>query len=81
MKLEGINEIKQGAMMMFVTDEKSALIWLHNFLNEPQSFSDIHTTFTQLVNIHGDEVPDLKDLLEQNFISKDGLYRRPENRT
>jgi len=36
MKLEGIDEIKQGAMMMFVTDEKSALVWLHNFLSEPK---------------------------------------------
>lgn len=78
MKLEGIDEIKQGAMMMFVTDEKSALVWLHNFLNEPKSFSDIHTAFTQLANIQGDEVPDLKDLLEQNFIAENGLYRRPQ---
>jgi hypothetical protein len=79
MKLEGIDEIKQGAMMMFVTDEKSALVWLHNFLNEPKSFSDIHTAFTQLANIQGDEVPELKELLEQNFIAENGLFRRPQS--
>jgi len=78
MKLEGIDEIRQGAMMMFVTDEKSALVWLHNFLNEPKSFSDIHTAFTQLANIQGDEMPDLKDLLEQNFIAEKNLFRRPQ---
>lgn len=78
MKLEGIDDIKQGAFMMFVTDEKSALVWLHNFLNEPNSFSDIHTAFTQLANIQGDEVPDLKEILEQNFIATNGLYRRPK---
>lgn len=78
MKLEGMDDIKQGAMMMFVTDEKSAIVWLHNFLTEPKSFSDIHTAFTQLANIQGDEVPDLKDLLEQNFINENGLYRRPQ---
>ncbi|MCK4344533.1 MAG: hypothetical protein KAX05_04545 [Bacteroidales bacterium] len=78
MKFEGIDEIKQGAMMMFVTDEKSALVWLHNFINEPKSFSNIHTAFTQLANIQGDEVPDLKDLLEQNFIAEKDLYRRPQ---
>lgn len=78
MKLEGIDEIKQGAMMMFVTDEKSALVWLHNFLNEPKSFSDIHTAFTQLANIQGDNMPDLKDLLEQNFIAEKNLFRRPQ---
>jgi hypothetical protein len=79
MKLEGIDEIKQGAMMMFVTDEKSALVWLHNFLNESKSFSDIHTAFTQLANIQGDEVPELKELLEQNFIAENGLFRRPQS--
>lgn len=79
MKLEGIDEIKQGAMMMFVTDEKSALVWLHNFLNEPKSFSDIHTAFTQLANIQGDKVPELKDLLDQNFIAENGLFRRPQS--
>lgn len=77
MKLEGIDEIKQGAMLMFVTDEKSALVWIHNYLNEPKSFSDVHTSFTQLANIQGDEVPELRDLLEQNFIEENGLFRRP----
>ena len=79
MKLEGIDDIKQGAMMMFVTDEKSALVWLHNFLNEPNSFSDIHTAFTQLANIQGDEVPELKEMLDQNFIAENGLFRRPSS--
>jgi hypothetical protein len=79
MKLEGIDEIKEGSMMLFVTDEKSALVWLHSFLNEPKSFSDIHTAFTQLANIQRDEVPDLKELLEQNFIAENGLYRRPQS--
>ncbi len=79
MKLEGIDDIKQGAFMLFVTDEKSALVWLHNFLNEPKSFSDIHTAFTQLANMQGDEVPDLKELVDQNFIAENGLYRRPKS--
>jgi len=77
MRLEGIDEIKQGALIIFVNDEKSALVWLHNFLNEPKSFSDIHTAYTQLANIQNDEVPDLKEVLEQNFIAENGLYRRP----
>jgi DNA modification methylase len=78
MKLEGIDDVKHGDILMFVIDEKSALVWLHNFMNEPKSFSDIHTAFTQLANIQGDEVPDLKELLEQNFIAENGLYRRPK---
>jgi len=79
MQLEGIDEIKQGSVMMFVTDEKSALVWLHNFIREPKSFSEIHSGFNQLANIQGDEVPDLKDLLEQNFVFERGLFRRPQS--
>lgn len=78
MKLEGLSEVQQGAMMLFITDEKSALLWLYNFLQEPKSFSDIYTAFTKLSEISGDRVPDLKELLENNFISEDGTYRLPK---
>ena len=57
MKLEGSDDYQKGTMMLFVVDEKSALLWLHNFLNEPRDFSDISTAFTKLSNIHGDIVP------------------------
>jgi len=79
MKLEGIEEIKSGSMFLFVTDEKSALVWLYNFISESKSFSDIHTAFTQLANIQGDAVPELRELLEQNFVFENDKYRRPQN--
>lgn len=76
MKLEEIDELKSGNLFLFVSDEKSALAWLFNFISEPKSFSDIHTSFTQLANIQGDEVPELKELLEQNFILENDSWRR-----
>jgi len=79
MKLEGIEELKSGSMFLFVTDEKSALVWLYNFISEPKSFSDIHTAFTQLANIQGDAVPELRELLEHNFVFENEKYRRPQN--
>ena len=79
MKLEGMEDIKSGSQLLFVNDEKSALVWLYNFLSEPRTFSDISTAFNQLANIEGDNVPELKDLLEQNFISENGKYRRPQS--
>jgi len=79
MKLEGIEEIKSGSMYLFVTDEKSALVWLYNFISESKSFSDIHTAFTQLANIQGDAVPELRELLEHNFVFENDKYRRPQN--
>lgn len=78
-KLEGINELKSGSMFLFVTDEKSALVLLYNLMTEPRSFSDIHTAFTQLANIQGDIVPELRELLEQNFIFENDKYRRPKS--
>jgi DNA modification methylase len=79
MKIEGSDDYQKGTMMLFVVDEKSALLWLHNFLNEPRDFSDISTAFTKLSNIHGDIVPDLKVLLEENFVRENGNFRRPKS--
>jgi len=79
MKLDGIDDLKSGSMFLFVTDEKSSLVWLYNFLTEARSFSDIHTAFTQLANIQGDNVPELRELLEQNFIFENDKYRRPKS--
>jgi len=78
-KLNEIEEIKSGGLFLFVTDEKSALVWLHNFLNQPKSFSDISVAFNQLANIQDDQVPELRDLLEENFVFEGGLYRRPKS--
>jgi DNA modification methylase len=79
MKLDGIDEVKAGGMFLFVTDEKSAIVWLFNFLSEPKSFSDVSVAFNQLANIQGDAVPELREMLEQNFVFEDGKYRRPKS--
>jgi DNA modification methylase len=81
MKLEGLDEVKSGAMMLFITDEKSAILWLFNFLSDPRTFAEVHTAFTQLANIQGDEVPELREMLEENFVNENGSYRRPLNET
>lgn len=78
-KLEGIDEVRSGEMFLFVTDEKSALVWLYNFLSVPKTFSDISVAFNQTANIQGDTVPDLRKLLEQNFIFENAKYRRPQS--
>lgn len=79
MKLAGMEEIKSGAIMLFVTDEKSAILWLYNFLFSPKTFSEVHTAFTQLANIQDDLVPELRQMLEENFINENGTYRRPKD--
>ncbi|MFA6589489.1 MAG: DNA methyltransferase, partial [Bacteroidales bacterium] len=79
MKLEGDGDIKSGHSLLFVNDEKSALVWLYNFLSEPKTFSDISIAFNQVANIQDDDVPELSEMLEQNFVVEAGKYRRPED--
>lgn len=79
MRLEGIAEVQQGAMLLFISDENSALLWLFNFLQTPKSFSEIHTAYTKISEISGDQVPELRDLLENNFVFENGEYRRPQS--
>ena len=79
MKLEGMSEISQGLNSLFVIDENSAIVWLFNFLSEPKSFSDISITFNKLMDIKDDQVPELLDLLSENFVFENGLYRIPKS--
>jgi len=77
--VEELGQGKQESLLFFIVDERSALIWLESFLSNPKSFSDISTAFNKLSNIQGDEVPDLKVLLEENFVFDRSIYRKPSS--
>lgn len=79
MKMEGIHGENKGTMMLFIIDERSAILWLQSFLAEPKSFSDISTAFNKISNIRGDVVPDLKVLLDENFVFDGKNYRLPSS--
>lgn len=79
MKIEGIHGENKGTMMLFIIDERSAVLWLQSFLAEPKSFSDISTAYNKISNIRGDIVPDLKILLEDNFVFEGKNYRLPSS--
>lgn len=74
--LDSIDDIKKS-QQAFVTDEKSALTWLYHFLDQPKSYSDIYTTYHKVVTRLDDEIPELRQMLESNFISENKCYRRP----
>jgi len=76
---EELGQGKQESLLFFIVDERSALIWLESFLSTPKSLSDISTAFNKLSNIQGDEVPDLKVLLEENFVFDGSIYRKPSS--
>lgn len=60
-------------LSLFVNDEKSAITWLRQQLqDEPQSFQQIQPHFLQeLHQARHEDLPDLRVLLEQNFLLDD----------
>lgn len=75
--LEAIEKIFKDQSLLFINDEKSSLIWLYNFLYIPKTYSDILTTYNQVRTNSDDDIPELKELLDINFIFENGMYRRP----
>jgi hypothetical protein len=75
--LQAIEEIAKGQQTLFVSDENSALIWLYNFLKYPKTYSDILTAYNQVVTNIDDDIPELQNLLETNFVFESGMYRQP----
>lgn len=75
--LQAIEEIAKGQQTLFVSDERSAVIWLYNFLNTPKSYSDILTAFNPATTNTDDDIPELQNILETNFVFVNGMYRKP----
>jgi DNA modification methylase len=72
-------ELKQ--MTLFVSDEASAIQWLRQLIKEkPQTFSDINPQFMQQLGgwSKNEAQLDLRELLNQNFLSYDGKGPVPE---
>ena len=63
-------------MTMFVSDERSAIDWLTDFLRKrPSTYQDIHPEFTTQLGAgwkKHEEKPELSALLEDNFLRYDG---------
>jgi len=66
---------------MLVSDERSAIDWLSDFLkNRPSTYSEITTEYMQAVGAakrKGEVIPELAQLLDENFIQYDGKSEVP----
>ncbi|GAB6615155.1 hypothetical protein ABE55_07715 [Bacillus thuringiensis] len=69
-------ELEKGSL--FIMDERSAIVWVNSYLDELKTYNDIYIGFTKALLTSDDRIPELKDLLEENFITENGMYRRPE---
>ena len=68
-------------MEMFVSDERSAIDWLTDFLKRrPSTYQEVHTDFISQLGAgwkKHESKPELAELLEDNFIQYDGAGEVP----
>lgn len=68
------------ASLFFVDSEQGGIAWLNNELSEPQTYQDLQPKWMQAINglRKGDILPELMQILEENFIKEsDGKWRKP----
>jgi hypothetical protein len=68
-------------LSLIVTDEREGIEWLRTELAIPQKYQDIQPKWLTAVNAvrKGDILPELMDILQQNFIElPDGKWRVPD---
>lgn len=68
------------ASLFFVDSEQGGIAWLNNELATPQTYQDLQPKWMQAINgvRKGDILPELMQILEENFIREaDGHWRRP----
>ena len=73
----GKHDVPQSILGIY--DEKSAIIWLNQFLKEPKTYDDIFINFSKNLLTSFDKIPELRVLLEENFIFEDNKYQSPSN--
>ena len=78
-KHELLKKIDLKQSILGIDDEKTALIWLSQFLKEPKTYDEIYKEYVKKLIISQDNIPELKELLDENFIITDGKYTLPSN--
>ena len=72
-----IDSIDIDQMILGISDEKSAIIWLTQFLHDPKTYDEIFIEFSKKLLTSKDKIPELKVILEENFSTENGKYRLP----
>ena len=66
-------DVEDVQISMHVADEKTAIQWLYQQLNEPKTYAEIQPKFMQEVRSieKHENLPELQILLEENFLQDD----------
>ena len=76
-----INDVEPMQFELFVTNEKSAIAWLYQQLENPQTYAELQPKFMQEIKAWDkfEERPELNTLLEENFLqNEDGKWYVPD---
>lgn len=81
-KYDELRKHTQGfqASLFFVDSEQGGIAWLNNELSTPQTYQELQPKWMQAINgvRKGDILPELMQILEENFIKEsDGKWRKP----
>lgn len=70
-------DLKQAILGIY--DERSAILWLAQFLQTPRTYEEIFIVFSKNIMISQDKIPELETILDENFATEGGKYRLPSN--
>ncbi len=62
-----------------ISDEKSAIIWLAQFLQSSKTYDEIFIEFSKNLLTSTDKIPELKTILDENFTTEGGKYQLPSD--
>ena len=68
-----------GQTVLGIDSEKTAIIWLTQFLRKPKTYNEIYIEFSKCLLTSEDKIPELKLILEENFTSENNKYRLPSD--
>ena len=77
--MDKIDDTYLNQTILGIDSEKTAIIWLFNFLKEPKDFTEIHKEYLKNLMVSDDDIPELRSILQDNFVIEDGLYRLPSD--
>lgn len=75
--------VEQAQNVLFISDERSAITWLHHFLADgAKSLTEVTNAYFKAPrNIDEDQIPELQQLLEETCVQVNGHWKRPDRLT
>ena len=74
---KNIGKFNLTQSLLGIDNEKTAIIWLAQFLRYPKTYSEISIAYNPRLMTSDDKIPELKLILEENFVTENGKFRLP----